>query len=134
MAKGDPPLLALKKAIKKLENVQRNLGEAGCQDQVWECIRLKESWIKVYERMGGEWNLTDAEWEKWAQAVSDAQAAGKKVTDRFTVFRKPCLPEDEGRMLHLASNLSRHEADDLIHDSRCGGFFHESDFTVTPTP
>ena len=100
MAKSDPPLIALKKAIKKLENVQRNLGEAGCQDQVWECIRLKESWIAVYERMGGEWNLTDAEREKWAQAVADAQAVGHTVQPPTRRVTHEQITDDEWARYH----------------------------------
>lgn len=76
MARGDDALTALRKAERKLREVQRNLAEASkavdranvgvsdatvvsdlvAVDELYaECTRLKESVIARYEAMGGTW-------------------------------------------------------------------------------
>lgn len=62
MAKGDPPLVVLRKATRKLTEVQRNLAEAAqgpdgvyTDDLHSACVRLKEDIIQRYEALGGKW-------------------------------------------------------------------------------
>lgn len=59
MAKGDPPLVMLRKAERKLVGVQKNLAECSqalggaTDDLVMQCIALKEAIIKRFETSGG---------------------------------------------------------------------------------